>query len=161
MNIISKIFTKLFIFPLVFFFGYGLTLVGAENLMNLLGYEVNSLKKLIISIVMSSSISFIITIAWYGIVVRLFKSTKQSFIRRYHYTHLVLFYISGLFTALLTIEPILIEENLIQENFNENLKFSMLILFLTVTNYTIFNSIILNDDFKLTKKSNSSKQTNL
>ncbi len=152
---VSKLFTGLIMFPLVFFVIYALTLVLAEKIMIISGYGISSLNRLIIAIILASGISLFLTCMLYFIFINIFKVNKKSFLRKYHYTHLVFFYISGLITVLITIEPILLADKLIMSSFNGNWKFSTVILFLIVSNYTIFNSVIINDDFSLLKRDES------
>ncbi len=152
---VSRFFTGLIMFPLAFFMIYGSTLVGAEKIMIKFGFEVTSLGRLMMAIMLASGISLLLTGVLYFIFIKIFKVNKKTFMRRYHYTHLTFFYFSGLATVLLTIEPILLADNIITNSFNENWQFSTVILFLIISNYTIFNSVIINDDFSLFTRDNS------
>ncbi|WP_313891679.1 hypothetical protein [Psychrobacillus sp.] len=160
-NKVSKFFAGLIMLPLVFFLVYALTLLLAEKIMNKSGFEITTLNRLIFAVVLASGISLLLTYMAYFILIKIFKVNKEFFMRIYHYTHLVFFYISGLITVLITIEPILLVENLITSSFGENWKFGTVILFLIVSNYTIFNSLIINDDFSLFKRVKSDKNKTL
>lgn len=144
-----------------------------------LNYEVNSFSRFLINIIITSVMIFILTGVVYFIMVilggvlerKLNQETflnkppfvrkvlyyisnyinENNFLRGYHYSHLVLFYISGLITVIITIESSLIEEGLLAKALDAKWKFSTLILFLAVSNYTFFNSFVINNDFKYKK----------
>lgn len=133
--------------PIFVFIIYGLAIVLSEKIFEKLGFINNNITSFIFIIVTSSILAFIFTF-----ILHLFfkKIIDELIFRRwYHYTHLLFLYISGLIVALSTIEPLLIEEKIITTKFSSNFHFTSLVFFIILSNYYIYNSIFINDDFKI------------
>lgn len=140
------IFRRLSI-PMFVFIIYGFTIALSEKVFNNLDFIDNNLTSFILVIITSSIIAFILTF-----ILHLFfkKFIDELVFRRwYHYTHLLFLYISGLIVALSATERVLIEEKIIATNFSNNFHFANIIFFIILSNYYIYNSIFINDDFKI------------
>ncbi|WP_209992670.1 hypothetical protein [Paenibacillus rhizoplanae] len=142
----DKFVAKFFMIPFLYFVMYSLTFYYGAQVVDKLNTVNHPLRLLIAVVFVSSSLSLVLTFIIFFISKRIWN--ELTFRRWYHYTHIIFVYFSGLMSVLVGIEPLLEKEKLLLTAIDDNFKFSLLIFFVIIANYSIFNSLILNDDFK-------------
>ncbi|MCM3001283.1 hypothetical protein ACTHSJ_26245 [Paenibacillus cellulositrophicus] len=144
---VNRFFSRLLMIPFLYFVSYILSFYLGIKALELINVNQNGLRGLIIGILFSSLFSFTFLLIIYYISSRIW--SEEVFRRWYHYPHLIFLYISGLATAITSIEPILLNEKVITSPIDDSYKFMGIIFFVILSNYAIFNAVVLNNDLRL------------
>lgn len=144
---ISNFLMKLIFVPFVFLVMYFVAFQISNSLFCYFS-NTNDLYSLISIIILTSLISFIIT----GIINMVISKiwTNKKFNNWFEWSHLVLIYISGMVTLIYTLQPLLIEEGLIQKKFDDlGYMGAVLGFFIAISNYYFYKSIVISKDIDL------------
>lgn len=150
-TIIYRVANILFL-SVIIFFAYCFSLIAGEKLAV---YVIGDLGKssicmFVISIILASCIVFIFTLVIHYLYQIIPFLKEEQFVRIYHEVHLIFLYISGLFAVLTSMEQTLLREKMVSLPFNDTIKSaSLLIFFIILSNYSLYNSVVINNDFKL------------
>lgn len=148
--------------PLIIFGMYMICIELGENISFLVGFQTASIYQLIATIYISSCITFLVTLIINYIWQLISFLNNKGFIRTYHGVHLSFLYVSGLITVLAVLEPLMIKDGLIDSPIEKNILSAFVLVFLVMlTNYSIYNSIVINNDFKVAIFRGDSQQFSL
>lgn len=146
---IAKLITKVIMIPLFFFALYVMAFVIGIQIVGNWETKDNSIGIFVGTVIFTNIMAFLITYGIYSVFNRFLNQT--IFRRWYHYTHLLFIYISGVASAVISIESLLLNYKIIDSAIDDNTKLITIVFVIIVSNYTFFNAIILNDDFKMKK----------
>lgn len=143
---ITAFLYKLFMIPFLYLMLYLLALYYGMNIIDYFEVKNNILENFAIGIFIASVIVFAITFLIYIITKKIWNTSV--FKKWFHFTHVTYGYISGLISVIVSIEPVLIKNQIITMPINDNYKIMALLFFIIISNYTFFNSFILNNDLQ-------------
>jgi hypothetical protein len=144
---INGFISRLIMIPFLYFISYIFSFFCGIKGLEFFSMDQNEIRGIILCIFFSSVASFILLLIIYFISLRIW--SEQVFRRWYHYPHLLFLYISGLVTVVISIEPILLSEKVIKAPIDDSYKFMGVIFFVILSNYAIFNAVVLNNDLRL------------
>lgn len=144
---IPKLITKIIFVPLIFFMIYAFVFLAGIHVVDKFETHDNVFLILGGGILLANIFALALTFLLYFIALKFWN--EVSFRRWYHYTHLLFLYLSGVVSAVISIESVLLNQKILQAPIDDNTKLIMVIFVIIISNYTIFNSLVFNDDFKL------------
>jgi|GEM_PF-5806688 len=158
-NVFIKKIISISITALIFFIVYICCIIVGEKISSLLlNFNDNNIYSFISTIVCSSGFVFIVTLLIQYIFELIPILHVKNFHRQYHIVHLIFLYISGLLAVLCAMEPILIKEKILTNPIQgEVMPLAILVFFIILSNYTLYNSLIINDDLCLNNSDDNSK----
>lgn len=141
---IEEFLVVTFLTFLVYLFSFSLGKYGVH----LLGFIQEDLYSIVLTIVLTSIISFLLTLLIHYFYQKNKFLNEMRFIRNYHGVHHIYLYISGLLGVISLLEPLLLEEKIIDVEFNSMLlSFAGIIFFVILSNYSFYNSFVINNEF--------------
>lgn len=152
---ITNLFMKIFIFPIVIFIGYGLSMILGGKIASII-YQRNDIKYIILVILITSILCFLIT----GLIHIGFKKLKPKIIFKnwFEWWHLFLMYISGLITFIVAFQPILKDSGIISNVIDQNsYVISGGIFFILTFNYYFYKALVINRDIDFSPYINEMK----
>lgn len=150
-TIIKRVINIIFL-AFIIFSGYCLSLVGGEKLAVYIAGDLgkSSIYMFVISITLTSCIVFTFTLVVHYLYQLIPFLKDEQFVKIYRGVHLIFIYISGLFAVLTSMEQTLLKEGIISLSINNDIKsISFLIFFIILSNYNLYNSVVINNEFKL------------
>lgn len=154
-SLVNKVFSFLIV-SLILFFMYCFSIVVGEDISTyLLDFSKDSIYSFIASIFCSSGFVFFITLLIHYIYQLIPILNIDNFYRQFHAVHLIYLYISGLITVLSVMEPILMEGKILGSPIQGiQMAAAILVFFIIMSNYYLYNSIVINDDLYLNRNKN-------
>ena len=139
---------KVILFPCILFLTYSFAwLIGVHIASKF--YTENNIKFVMLMIVITSILCLISTIVIHFITTR-FKPNIVV-IKWFEWCHLILMYISGIFTAIIALNPIFKEVGItVEVNYNMY-AFSATIFFILTFNYYFYKALVINRDIDLVR----------
>lgn len=160
-TIVYRVLNFIFM-PVFIFIAYVISILLGEKVAILLGFETTNIFQFIVSIIMASCIAFLITLIIHYLYQLIPFLHEEQFIRSYHGVHLIFLYFSGMVAMLGAMEPLMIEEALIDSPFQDNiLAIAFLVFFVILSNYSFYNSLVINNEFKIIEKKDNYRYLNI
>lgn len=131
---------------------YFLCLIGGVHIAVFSGLYEPDIYQLTASIIFSTGIMFLVTLQIHYVFQKVPFLNEDNLIRYYFGVHLALIYLSGLMATISVLEPLLIKEGLIKEQLNSEMFVgATFIFFILISNYNIYNTIVLDNKFEYFK----------
>lgn len=148
---ISNFIGKVIFYPLIFFMLYLCVIVFSSEIVSRYNLG-NSIAVLVVIFALASIFSFVVT----GVIHILTIAIKGKSIGRkvfknwFEWSHLLLIYISGLVSLIYTMQPILLQQKIIQAPFSNNNYLAWLMgFFITTSNYSFYKAIVISKDIEI------------
>lgn len=152
-NFFEKKATEMFKFIIIgFIIGviYYFALKSSSDMLSAIGIDGNSLFHFIFTIIFTSVFVFISTLLIHYVYQKIKFLNLEQFKSYFKGIHLLYLYTSGLVAVITVFESYFIEAGYINTNFDNILiGFGVMMFFIILTNYTLYNEIVMDNSFNL------------
>lgn len=146
---LASFLTKIIMIPIFFFLIYLLVFVLGVQLVGRFETKDNSIVILFGAIIVANIIAFGLTYLIHFIYKKCWE--EINFVRWFHFTHLLYIYLSGIASAVISFESILLKNKILTSSIDDNYKIVMFVFVVILSNYTFYKSLALDDDFRIKK----------
>lgn len=149
---INKIGSKV-ILTVIVIVAYTYILRMGEHIAKFLGFTEVTIYQFIVIVAYSSILIFFITLVLNYMFQIIPFISKDSFVRTFYGMHMFFLYVSGLLVTLISIQPILIESGYLAGRIdNEISQVFILLFFIILSNYYVYDVIVIQDRLSLLKE---------